>query len=382
MPLFRVAVAAALGVCLAAALQASPQIIRDPRRLESGVDLVMVTATVLDAEGHLVTNLPREAFGIWEDGIEQTISVFTNERVPVGLGVLLDASDSMFGQRLVDARAAVERFLFTLLDPADEFFLNVFNHRPRALTPWTSTPAVVSDALAALRPSGGTAIYDAVVNAMPQIERRNRQRAALLIISDGADTASDATLRDVRSALLRSDAFVYAIAIDSPNGFPINTRVNPAALSELTGQSGGRTEVVQDAAGLNLATARIAEELNNQYVLGYSSPKSTDGKFHSIRVSMRDTEVPGAGAERVRGGAGETVAVGDNVLGAQVREVRKVRFDGFFVQDRLRTTRSVCRPRPESPSVTAVCVALVREIRTRTRSRYPPCAFPGPRSAS
>ena len=298
MPLFRVAVAAALGVCLAAALQASPQIIRDPRRLESGVDLVMVTATVLDAEGHLVTNLPREAFGIWEDGIEQTISVFTNERVPVGLGVLLDASDSMFGQRLVDARAAVERFLFTLLDPADEFFLNVFNHRPRALTPWTSTPAVVSDALAALRPSGGTAIYDAVVNAMPQIERRNRQRAALLIISDGADTASDATLRDVRSALLRSDAFVYAIAIDSPNGFPINTRVNPAALSELTGQSGGRTEVVQDAAGLNLATARIAEELNNQYVLGYSSPKSTDGKFHSIRVSMRDTKY------RVRAGTG------------------------------------------------------------------------------
>jgi len=100
--------------------------------------------------------------------------------------------------------------------------------------------------------------------------------------------ASDRTLREVRSALIRTDAFVYAIAIDSPNGFPINTRVNPAALSELTGQSGGRTEVVQDAAGLNLATARIAEELNNQYVLGYSSPKSTDGKFHSIRVSMRD----------------------------------------------------------------------------------------------
>jgi VWFA-related protein len=216
------------------------------------------------------------------------MSVFTNERMPVGLGVLLDASDSMFGQRMVEARAAVERFLFTLLDPADEFFLNVFNHRPRALTPWTSTPAVVSDALAALRPSGGTAIYDAVVNAMPQIDRRNRQRAALLIISDGADTASDATLRDVRAALLRSDAFVYAIAIDSPDGFPINTRVNPAALSEITGQSGGRTEVVHDGAGLNLATSKIADELNKQYVLGYSSPKSTDGKFHSIRVAMRD----------------------------------------------------------------------------------------------
>ena len=86
---------------------ADSQIIRDPRRLESGVDLVMVTATVLDAEGHLVPGLPREAFGIWEDGVEQQISVFTNERVPVGLGVLLDVSDSMFGQRIVDARTAV-----------------------------------------------------------------------------------------------------------------------------------------------------------------------------------------------------------------------------------------------------------------------------------
>jgi Ca-activated chloride channel homolog len=270
---------------------AESQIIRDQKLLKSGVDLVMVTATVLDAEGHLVSGLPRDAFGIWEDGVEQQISVFSNERVPVGLGVLLDVSDSMFGQRIVDARTAVERFLFTLLNPADEFFVTAFNHAPHTLTPWTTTPGVISDALNALRPSGGTAIYDAVISAMPQIDRRNRQRAALLIISDGADTASDASLRDVRGALLRSDAFVYAIAIDSPNGYPINTRVNPAALNEITGQSGGRTEVVHDADGLLGATSRIAEELNHQYVLGYSSPKSTDGKFHSIRVSMRDSSM-------------------------------------------------------------------------------------------
>jgi Ca-activated chloride channel family protein len=268
---------------------AESQIIRDQKLLKSGVDLVMVTATVLDAEGHLVSGLSRDAFGIWEDGVEQQISVFSNERVPVGLGVLLDVSDSMFGQRIVDARTALERFLFTLLNPADEFFVTAFNHAPHTLTPWTTTPTVISDALNALRPSGGTAIYDAVISVMPQIDRRNRQRAALLIISDGADTASDASLRDVRGALLRSDAFVYAIAIDSPNGYPINTRVNPAALNEITGQSGGRTEVVHDADGLLGATSRIAEELNHQYVLGYSSPKSTDGKFHSIRVSMRDS---------------------------------------------------------------------------------------------
>jgi VWFA-related protein len=279
-----------LAALLAGGLGArEPQVVRDSRPLRSGVDLVMVTATVVDAEGHLVPDLPRDAFIVREDGIEQAITVFSNERVPVGLGVLLDVSDSMFGQRIADARAAVERFLFTLLDPSDEFFLTAFNHAPRTLTPWTSTPAVVTHALDAIRPSGGTAIYDAVLSVLPQIERRNRQRAALVIISDGADTASDATLRDVRSALLRSDAFVYAIAIDSVKGWAINTRVNPAALNEITSQSGGRTEVVHDAAELDAATARIAEELNHQYVLGYSSPKSTDGRYHSIRVSLRDT---------------------------------------------------------------------------------------------
>jgi VWFA-related protein len=281
------------------------QIVRDGRRLESGVDLVMVTATVLDAEGHLVPGLARDAFKIWEDGVEQQVSVFTGERVPVGLGVLLDVSDSMFGQRIVDARTAVESFLFTLLNPDDEFFVTAFNHAPRTLTPWTATPSVVSDALNALRPSGGTAIYDAVISVMPQVNRRNRQRAALLIISDGADTASDASLRDVRGALLRSDAFVYAIAIDSPNGYPINTRVNPAALTEITGQSGGRTEVVHDAAGLLSATAQIANELNHQYVFGYSSPKSADGKFHSIRVALRD---PGMRVRARNGYVGTPVA--------------------------------------------------------------------------
>ena len=283
--------AAAVAVFSASVAGVAAQIFHDQRRLESGVDVVMVTATVLDADGHLLTGLPREAIAIWEDGVEQKITVFTNERVPVGLGVLLDVSDSMFGQRILEARRAVEQFLFTLLNPDDEFFLTAFNHAPKTLTSWTNTPAVVSAALDAIHPSGGTAIYDAVISALPQIDRRNRQRAALLIISDGADTASDATLRDVRAALLRSDAFVYAIAIDSRNGYPINARVNPAALGEITSQSGGRTEVVTDAEGLQTATARIAEELNSQYVLGYSSPKSTDGKFHSIRVSMRDPNI-------------------------------------------------------------------------------------------
>ena len=150
----------------------------------------------------------------------------------------------MFGQRLKDAHTAVEYFLFNLLDDTDEYFVLSFNHQPHILTGWTATPEVVSRALGRLKAWGGTAVYDAVVASLPMFVKRSRQRAAILIVSDGADTASDATLREVHSALLRSDAFAYAIAIDSPERQPINTRVNPTALREITDTSGGRTEVV------------------------------------------------------------------------------------------------------------------------------------------
>jgi Ca-activated chloride channel family protein len=282
-------------VAAVASLAAQQPPFRVDRPFQSGIEITSITATVTDGQGHLVADLPRDAFDVFEDGDPQEVTQFTRERVPVGLGVLLDISDSMFGRRIEDARKAVDRFLFDLLDPSDEFFLMAFNHKPRALTGWTRTQADVQRALGGLRPSGGTAIYDAIVEAMPLVDARTRARAALLIISDGADTASTATLRDVRSALLRSDAFIYAIAIDSPEPQPINTRVNAQALREITAESGGRTEIVRTSADLIEATARIAEELNSQYVLGYSSRRGADNQFHSIRVKIH-----GGGEYRVR----------------------------------------------------------------------------------
>jgi Ca-activated chloride channel family protein len=250
------------------------------------VDLTVVTATVLDQNGRLATGLGREAFEIYEDAEHQNITQFANDRVPVGLGLLLDISDSMFGPRIRDARAAVEQFLLERLAPTDTLFIMAFNHAPRLLTTWTNDAATVRAALDTLRPSGGTSIYDTIIRALPLMDQRAPERAALVVISDGADTASDASLRDVRSALLRTDAFVYAVAIDSPVRQPINTRVNAEALGEITNPSGGHTEVVHNTADLSAATARIADELNSQYLLGYSSPHPGDGKFHSIRVRV------------------------------------------------------------------------------------------------
>ncbi|MSO56963.1 MAG: VWA domain-containing protein [Acidobacteria bacterium] len=208
----------------------------------------------------------------------------------MALRVLLDVSDSMYGQRMVDARVAVERFLFELLDKEDEFSVIAFNHEPVPLTAWTQAPEIVKRAMATLRPSGSTALYDAVLTALPMMNTRNKQRAAVLIVSDGADTASLSALRDARSALIRSDAFVYAIAIDPPARRAINQTVDVTALNQLTGGNGGNTEPVHETAGIVAATARIAEELNSQYVLGYHTPRPPDGTYRSIRVRVTNPE--------------------------------------------------------------------------------------------
>lgn len=296
--------AASLLATAAVAVGATQAPIRPERPFRTDVEIISVTATVVDADGGLVAGLPREAFEVYEDGVQQTVSQFTHERVPVGLGLVLDVSDSMYGQRIKDARAAVARFLLELLAPSDEFFLLAFNHQPRLLTLWTNAPDVVRPRLDELRPSGGTAIYDAVLAALPHFENRTRPRAALVVISDGADNSSDAGLRDVRAALVRSDAFAYAIAIDPPTREAINTAVNPWTLRQITDDSGGRTEVVHGTGDLSAATARIAEELNNQYVLGYYAPRPPDGQYHGIRVKVRE---PGHRVRARRGYVAERI---------------------------------------------------------------------------
>ena len=277
---------AAASVFVAAHAQQPPA--GDGRTFRSRVDVTGLTVSVRDGDGHLVQDLTRDDFDIYEDGEKQPLTQFTSERVPLSLGVLVDISDSMFGRRIADARVAVDRFLFEQLNHEDEFFILAFNHRPHVLTQWTQTPLVVRDALDSIKPTGGTAVYDAVVESMPLIAKRNKERGALLIVSDGADTASTATLKDVQAALRRSQAFVYAIAINSPDRRAINRAVNPTTLREITNESGGRTEVVQSSSEIADAAESIADELNHQYVMGFTPSHPPDGKFHTLRVRTKN----------------------------------------------------------------------------------------------
>src|SRR5688572_18170529 len=99
-------------------------------RFKSGVELVNVTATVTDANGRFVPGLRQEDFLVYEDNEPQQVTHFSSERVPVSLGITLDTSSSMIGEKMESARSALDRFLYDLLDPQDEIFLQQFSNDP------------------------------------------------------------------------------------------------------------------------------------------------------------------------------------------------------------------------------------------------------------
>ena len=106
-----------------------------------GVTTVEIPVTVTDNNNRLITGLTKDDFEVFEDGDQQPVTQFSDKRTPVSVGVLLDISDSMRGQPIVDARGALDRFMADLLDDGDEAFVGAFNHLPRILVPWTAPPS-------------------------------------------------------------------------------------------------------------------------------------------------------------------------------------------------------------------------------------------------
>jgi len=209
-------VLAAIGT-LAAQQQQPPPPQRPPAApapFKSGVELINVTATVSDGTGRFVPGLTRDDFTVFEDEKPQDIQYFNAERVPVSLGLIVDTSGSMAGEKMDDAKSALNRFVYDLLDERDEVFLYRFSDHPTFVQRWTTDRDSLSRAIARILPNGGTAMYDAVLEAIPYAASGHNQKKALVVISDGNDTSSIATLREVRDRLRDGEVLVYAVGID------------------------------------------------------------------------------------------------------------------------------------------------------------------------
>ncbi|HEY3883914.1 MAG TPA: VWA domain-containing protein [Vicinamibacterales bacterium] len=315
----------------------------DAFRFRTGVELINVTATVTDQDGHFVPGLTKDDFRVFDNERPQAITHFSAERVPVSIGIMLDTSASMDGEKILAARAALDRFLLQLLDPADEVFLYRFDNVPHLLQGWTTDKHQISDAIAQIRPRGATSLYDTLADAVRMAQQGHNRKKAVLIISDGNDTSSQMDLPAVKQLIRQTEVLVYAIAIDDdatatiqyrpvsqngrfppprnppvPQPFPFpggrrppsmpppkpappsqpspsggagdDDRVNVAALRDITDDSGGRTEIIRRAQDLDPATAGIADELSRQYYMAYDAPSAKDGRWHDIRVEVRQPE--------------------------------------------------------------------------------------------
>lgn len=247
--------------------------------------LVTTAATVRDRDGRLVTNLGERDFVVQEDGRPQALARFASERTPLSVAIAIDTSQSVRGEELQATRAAVQRFIDTALRPEDEVALVSFNHAVQVVASWTLDRARLRASLDALTPAGSTALYDAASKTLSLFTARSLQRAAMVIVSDGADSASNTTPTLLKKQLTGTDVFLYWIAVDRVDARPA-TRVNPYTLASIAAQGNGYSEVIHDTGELGAALTRVADELDHQYMLAYEPTTPANGSVHLLRVKV------------------------------------------------------------------------------------------------
>jgi VWFA-related protein len=334
------------GLAIAAVLLAAASVSplaqgQDGFRFKSGVELINVTATVTDRSGRFAGRLTKDDFLIYEDNKPVEVTHFNADRTPVSLGIVVDTSGSMVGEKWSAAVNSIDRFFRMMNDELDEFFLYRFSANADLVLDWTNDRDRLANMVGRIHPNGGTAMYDAVAEAVPMAQSGQNRKKAVVIISDGNDTSSRTGVGDVKRIIRETEVLVYAVGIDGngeatfrrptppiqqpqprmPIPFPFpgggrggstrrpmplpppvggggggtysvgggaDDRLNVLALRDMTDDSGGRTEIVRDPRDLDPAVASIADELSQQYYLGYPSPGFKDGRWHTIRVEVKD----------------------------------------------------------------------------------------------
>jgi len=250
-------------------------------------NMVLVPVTVCNPYNQPVTGLEKEHFKIFDDKVEQTIAHFSMDDEPVAVGLVFDVSGSM-GNKLRESRQAAAEF-FKTANPDDEFFLVEFNDQPKLLSPLGSSIEEIRNQLTFSPSKGRTALLDGVFLAMHEMRKSQKNRKALLIISDGGDNSSRYTEGEVRSLVRESDVMIYAIGVYEAPGMRSRTPEEangPGLLSDLCEQTGGR-HFPADISELPDIAAKIGVELRNRYVLGYTpTDQQHDGRYHPVVVRV------------------------------------------------------------------------------------------------
>jgi VWFA-related protein len=251
---------------------------------------VRLNATVLDGSGRSVLDLNKDAFHVYEDGVPQTITSFRHEDLPVSIGILIDSSGSMYDKRNAVNQAALD--LIKLSNPADEAFLVDFSWEAFIDQDFTSDTAKLQQGLGYIKSSGGTAIYDALVASADYLAKNAKHpKQVLLVVTDGEDNASSATLEDAIRRIQDLDGpTIYCVGLlfgsDTDKAEARHARRVLEALAE---QTGGVAYFPKNLKEVDPIASEVAQDIRTQYTIAYHSTKSPElGGYRQVHVDAKE----------------------------------------------------------------------------------------------
>jgi len=267
--------------------------------LKSEVELVALHVTVADTRGEFIANLKSGNFRVFEDKIEQKISLFSRDDIPVTMGIVVDNSASMRTKR-AQVNAAAMSFVRTS-NPQDEAFVVNFNDEYYLDTDgdFTNDPKNLNDALAHIDTRGSTALYDALIGSLGHLKKGHKDKRVLLVVTDGVDNASRESFEQTIKIAEQSNAAIYTIGVFSDEdrrtekGDVRKARKDLKALAEATGGEAFFPATLEEVTPI---CEQVAKEIRNQYTLGYYPTNPTkDGTFREVKVQV----IPPSGYDRL-----------------------------------------------------------------------------------
>jgi Ca-activated chloride channel homolog len=273
----------------------------------SGVDLVTVSATVRDGKGRLVKDLTKKDFEVVDRGEKRSINEFRSERAPLSLAILFDVSGSMnTSDNTTAAKFAAYHLISSLEDGRDEAGLFAFDSRLHEVAPFSVDTRALKSALGEVDPFGATSLHDAIAAAAERVATRPNARRAVIVLTDGVDTASRLTPAQVSAKAAAIDVPVYIIATVSPlddpgsdHATPGSKRVAPASIGtieDLSRWTGGALYFSSTSASAYQAARAVVEELRHLYLIAFAPGAEPGWHPIEIRTSQKDFVV------RTRGG--------------------------------------------------------------------------------
>jgi Ca-activated chloride channel homolog len=255
-------------------------------RIKVDVNLVVLHTTVNDDRGKFVDGLTQDNFRVYEDKVEQKLSVFKREDIPVSMGLVIDNSGSMR-----DKRPRVNEAALTLVqssNPQDEAFVVNFNDDfyLDLDKDFSSSIPELKEALERIDSRGSTALYDAIIGSLDHLKKGVKEKKVLLIVTDGEDNTSRNSLEKTLREIQKTSTVIYTIGLLGQEN-KRSAKTAKKALTEIAQASGGLAFFPENVDDVHAICEQVAHDIRHQYTLAYyPSNGAKDGTFRTVHVDV------------------------------------------------------------------------------------------------